>query len=164
MASMDLKTGSKLERGQGQARPAVCQCRWGGNGEEHVRLSDAGPWTVISLSSLVCASGRGRAEEGGREGRPLRDYSGIADGSHACRADMSAGTPTSSPTAVLCTVVTKQPHQSTAAAQGVQGFLFFGNARKSTKTLQDEARYSLSSIGILLRNVAGPLVPCEDSR
>lgn len=135
--------------------------KWGGARSAERR--GALDCNLAPKSRLRVGTGPG-GEEGGREGRPLRDYSGIADGSHARRADMSAGAPTSSPTAVLCTVVTKQPHQSTPAAQGVQGFLFFGNARKSTKTLQDEARYSLSSIGILLRNVAGPLVRCEDSR
>lgn len=67
MASMDLKTGNKVE-GQGQA-PNVSM-PMGGDKMEQVRLCATGLWTAISLAGLglVCVSKRGRADGEARGG------------------------------------------------------------------------------------------------
>lgn len=106
MASMDLKTGNKVEG----ARPGPPFVSMPTGWWKQVRvcatglLGSLGPWgwfswTAISLASLVCVSKRVRRREGG----PLRDYFRTVDGSHASlapEADMSGRAPTSSPKAV----------------------------------------------------------------
>lgn len=96
MASMDLKTGNKLE-GQGQA-PFVSQCRRGKERESEGSIfgsavCDGALVGLLdcNLASLVCVTKRGRADGGGRGQRRVEIIFRTVDGSHAHPADMSAG-------------------------------------------------------------------------
>lgn len=85
MASMDLKTGNKVE-GQGQA-PSSPQCRRGKVEEQCSAVCDGAflDCNLVRLASLVCVSKRGRADGA------ARDYFRTFDGSHAPQTDMSVG-------------------------------------------------------------------------